>query len=168
MEINPIDKVDDLIDRLIEYQPIIHSKADSGYDWLEEEDVCVKIMNPSSDNHLEILFQNNGESTIFYADNHEHYFGYDVEYKLMCELITDILCNKKCSASLFCGKENKLLGSSYVDKNEINQSVREMFDFVLKYKEFADRLASNGGAVRFTFWDSELNYTIEINNEMET
>ena len=44
MEINPIDKVQDFIDKLQGYSFEIKKQSDEEYDWLEEpEDICVVI-----------------------------------------------------------------------------------------------------------------------------
>ena len=116
MKINPIDKVDDLIQQVKEYNPVVHTNSDKEYDWLEEGNICVEIPNPSSDNPLEIEFQNGGEFIVFFSGGHSHYWCDDEYYNLLCELVVDILNNIKCSASLFYGDENKWMGSSFVDR----------------------------------------------------
>lgn len=168
MELNPIDKVHDLIERFKEYHLSIRRKWDNGYEWLEEEnDICVVITNPSSENSIEIECQDDGEFTVYFAANHSHYVGDDAGYEYLCGLIMDILDNKKCSAALFYGKESKWIGSSMIDSEELKRSVWDVFDYVLKYEEFAACLKGHGGSAQYVFWNSDLNQTIEIGRETE-
>lgn len=54
-EINPIDKVEDL-KRLLSVQHFeIKSASDEGYDWLEENSVCIAVYNSTCEKTLEIL-----------------------------------------------------------------------------------------------------------------
>ena len=168
MELNPIDKVHELIEIFGEYHPVIRRKWDNGYEWMEEEtDICVEIPNPSSKNNLVIECQDDGEFTVYFAAYHSHFRGDDRGYEDLSGMVLDILSNLKCSASLFYGKENQWLMSSLIDSREINRSVWAIFDGVLKYEGFAACLKRYGGSAEYVFWNSELNQTIGIDKETE-
>ena len=56
IEINPIDKIDEMTSIFKDYSPKVFSKNDEGYDWIEEDDSkCIVLFNPFYDNNLEIL-----------------------------------------------------------------------------------------------------------------
>ena len=164
MEINPIDKVQDFIDKLQGYSFEIKKQSDEGYDWLEEpEDMCVVIANPTSENSLEIQFENEGEFTLFFGHTHSHYFNDDYEYNTLCDNVVDILNNRLGSGSLFYGTEDKnWLGSTFVTLQQVNQPIQQAFDFTLKHEEFSNKLRDFGGEARFVFWTDSLSKTIKI------
>ena len=65
MEFNPIDKAEELLYLLREYNPIIKRKSDEEYEWLEEEtDLCIVLINSDPNSQLstlEILCEDDGE-----------------------------------------------------------------------------------------------------------
>ena len=44
MEFNPIDKIPELMELLQPYGPMIRSRSDESYDWLEENSLCIDDM----------------------------------------------------------------------------------------------------------------------------
>ena len=162
MEFNPIDKVSELMEMFKEYNPIIHKNSDEGYDWLDENLLCIEIPNPNAGDSITIECEDCGEFTVCYAYFHSHHFADDYGYSCMCEQLSDLLNNKICSASIFCGNEKKWMGSTTIEKEKISLPLEDLFHFVFEHREFAEDLRKNGGQARFVFWDSSLNKTISF------
>lgn len=162
MEFNPIDKIDDLIARFREYSPIIRSKTDKGFDWLDENSFCIEIPNPDSDAGITIECEYGGEFTVCFSNYHSHFFADDYEYGYMCEEISKILNNQCSCATIFLGSENEWLGSTLAEKEQLISPIEDMFDFVFKNSKRAEMLYKSGGEARFVFWNSGLNKIIKI------
>ena len=60
MDINPIDKIEDVKNKLSDYNTEIKTSSDQDYDWLEDYSVCLVVKNPLSDKDLDILFEEKG------------------------------------------------------------------------------------------------------------
>ena len=60
MEINPLDKIDDLKRRLAGYKIEVKNYEDKGFEWLEDYQDCLVVLNPFSDKTIEILFEEKG------------------------------------------------------------------------------------------------------------
>ncbi len=161
-EFNPIDKLSELTEMLQAYNPIIHQNSDEGYDWLDENSFCIEVPNPDGNESLTIEGADNGEFTVCYSYYHSHYFADEYEYSSMCEKIFDLLNSKCGSATIFCGSENKWMGSTLIGKEDTSLPLEEIFHFVLEHNKFADELRANSGEARFVFWDSSLNKTIKF------
>lgn len=152
MEINPLDRIDDLKKRLAGYKVEIKNHEDEGFDWLEDYQDCMIVSNPFSDNAIEILFQEKDEFTFFFGGDHCHFFPYEYDYEEMCKLMDEILDNRVCAAVLMNGMD-KWLGSTFIEKEEVLNPYTKTFEFVLKYTEFEDKVKKNGGSVHYTFWN---------------
>ena len=161
-EFTPIDKVPELTEMLQAYHPIIHQNSDEGYDWLDENSFCIEVPNPNTNESLTIEGADCGEFTVCYAYFHSHHFADEYGYSRMCERLSDLLNSKCGSAAIFCGSENKWMGSTTVEKEKISLPLEEIFDFIFEHKKFAEELRTNGGEARFVFWDSRLNKSIRF------
>ena len=163
MNINPIEKVADLLATLKEYKPRIRRKADKGYEWLEEEtDVCIEVLNPDSDkpdDGLTIICEDDGEFTLCFG-THVHYTPCEDEYNKMCQMALDILNNEVCSADLLSGEDKSWLGSCFKRCDEIERSVRGVFAYLWQQEYFAEKIQSSGYEVHYCFWDRSLNKII--------
>ena len=162
MEFNPIDKIPELTKMLQAYNPIIHSKSDEGYDWLEEDSLCIEIPNPYGGDSITIECEDCGEFTVGFSYYHSHYFAHNYGYSNMCEELSSLLNNKCCSAAIFCGSENEWLGSTLIETEKLSLPIEKTFDFVFKHNERKEKLRINGGEARFDFWDSNLSKTIKL------
>ena len=164
MEMNPIDKVQDFIEKLQGYTVFVKNKSDEGYEWIEEDkDICVDIINPNSDNSLTILFENEGQFSLFFGYTHSHYFNDDYEYNSLCDNVIEILNSRLGAGSLFYGTEEKnWLGSTFVTPQEAKQPIQQTFEFTLKHEEFSNKLRDFGGEAKFIFWNDSLSKTITI------
>ena len=164
MELNPIDKAKDLLQLLKEYYPLVKTKNDLGYDWLEEEtDLCIEVL--STDNpigKLYIVCEDGGEFTLCF-DAHAHYYSCEQEYQRMCSDLRDILNNEMCSANLYSKSDGTWYGGGFFSCASIALPVREVFDFLWENPETAARLQTSGYEVKYCFWDSKQNQTVETN-----
>ena len=153
IEINPIDKIDEMMSIFKDYSPKVFSKNDKGYDWIEEDDSkCIVLFNPFYDNNLEILVEDMGEFTLYYDSSHEHYPPYQLYYEDLISTVKSILENKVCVGTLLDTQEN-WFGSGTFKKEEITKNVTEIFNCVFKIKEFSDKLLKSGYIVKYTFWN---------------
>ncbi len=162
MEFNPIDKIPELTEFLKAYNPMIRSKTDEGYDWLEENSFCIELPNSNKSDRITIECEDGGEFTVCFAYFHSHHFADDYGYSFMCRQLTDLLNNKCCSAAIFCGSENEWKGSTLIEKEKVTLPIEENFSFVFENEKSAEKLRTNGGEVRFNFWDSGLNKIIKL------
>ncbi len=160
-EINPVDMIDDLKKLLARQHFEIKTGSDEGYDWLEEHSVCIVVHNMACENTLEIVLEDQTEFTLFFAGYHCHYFPDAEDFECLCNDLKDILGNKRCAASIFYG-EDKMLGDTLLDAKAIHNAYQNNFDFVLKHDEFAEKLKKYGGHVRYSFWNSQDDIRIDI------
>ncbi len=61
-EINPIDKINDLMKQLAGYKVEVKNCKNEGYDWLED---YLVVSNLFSEETIEILFEEKGELAFF-------------------------------------------------------------------------------------------------------
>lgn len=167
MEINPLDKIDDLKKRLAGYKVEMKNHEDEGFDWLEDYQDYMVVSNPFSDNSIEILFQEKDEFTLFFGGGHCHFFPYEYDYEEMCKLMDGILDNRVCTAVLMNGMD-KWLGSTFIEKEEVQNPYTKTFEFVFKHTEFEDKVKKNGGSVHYTFWNPKDDVHIIIDKEEDS
>ena len=160
-EINPIDKIEDLKRLLSEQHFEIKSASDEGYDWLEENSVCIVVYNSMCENTMEITLEDQNEFTLFFAGYHCHYFPDTEDFKCLCNDLHDILDNKRCVASIFYGEDN-VLGDTLLDADAVHNTYQDNFDFVLKHDEFEEKLNRYGGHIRYSFWKSKDDIQIDL------
>lgn len=152
MEINPIDKINDLMKQLAGYKVEVKNCKNEGYDWLEDYQDYLIVSNPFSEETIEILFEEKGELTFFFGGNHCHFFPYEDEYEEMCKLINGIIENRVCAAVLQNGMD-RWLGSLFIEKEKVRNSYIENFEHIFKHAEFKEDIRENGGCVHYTFWN---------------
>ena len=160
MELNALDKIDDVLEIFKEYSPCVFLKTDEGYDWMEEDhSKCIVFANPYGGESLEIVVGDRDEFTLCY-NGHAHYANYQYDYDLMIERIRDIFCNRICAGTL-TDNSGKWYGSGYFDKNEIAEQPQKVFEFVFKEKEFYEHLTRVGYKVKYEFWNPADNITTQ-------
>lgn len=153
-DVEPMEKLDELCERLKEYNPTVHrpDDPDPEYNYLEPGCACVTLDNPFREWPMFIDLE--GEFSLTYGNWHSHYFGSESEYQCLLKDIDNILTNRACAATLFTGTEKKWLGSRLITKDQLERlQVQEVFEYVLKYPEFKKRLQDNGGIAEFRFWN---------------
>lgn len=106
--------------------------------------------------------ENQGEFKICFAGYHCHYSPYENGYEEMKKEVQGIFNGLTCAASIYYGNESKWLGSTLLNFEAINEPIKKNFDFVLKHKEFKERLHGNGGLVKYVFWNSDNSKSISI------
>ena len=153
IEINPIDKIDEMMSMFKDFSPKLFSKNDEGYDWIEEDDSkCIVFLNPFCEDNLEINVGDMGEFTLYFGSSHAHYSPYQLDYEELISTIKSILNNEVCAGVLFDTQEN-WFGGGIFQKEEVTKDVTEVFNFVFKEKEFRNKLLKSGYVVKYTFWN---------------
>lgn len=161
IEINPIDKIDEIMSIFKDFSPKLFSKNDEGYDWIKEDDSkCIVFLNPFCEDNLEINVGDMGEFTLYFGWSHTHYLSYQLDYEELISMVKNILNNKACAGVLFDTQE-KWFGSGIFQKEEINKEVTEIFNFVFKEKEFRNKLLKSGYVVKYMFWNPTENKLIK-------
>lgn len=164
MEINPLDKIDDLKRRLAGYKIEVKNYEDKGFEWLEDYQDCLVVSNPFSDKTIEILFEEKGEFTFFFGGDHCHFFPYEYDYEEMCKLIDGILDNRICAAVLL-NSMDKWLSSTFIEKEKVLNPYTKTFEYIFENTEFEEKVRRNGGSVRYTFWNPKDDVQIIIEKE---
>lgn len=162
MEIDPVEKLDELCALLSDQQIEVHKAPDTDpeYHYLGEGCVCITVLNPYSNSKMFIDLD--GEFTLTYGAYHSHFYADTGEYEEVVKAILGLLKNEICSASIYYGTDKKWLGSTSIQKDDINKPFKEIFSFVLKEKEFKSKLKLYGGEVQYIFWNPSDNRTIQI------
>ncbi len=163
--INPTEKRSELLQRLKGYSVKQYTSTDKGYEYLSEKSVCLKIENPNSNSNLLIELEEQGEFTLIFSYIHNHYSSDLEEYAELTNTIFDILENRIGCATLLSGEEKRWLGSTWIDKTEVNDSVKKIFAFVFKSKDFKNNIQNNGGQAEYEFWNPVDNKTIKIEKQ---
>ena len=157
-EFNPIDKVTELSEMFSEYNPIIHKNTEEGYDY----SVSMELQNPTGGEVIYIDCDSNEFTVCFSQYYHTHYYPDEGMYDLMCSIIFDLLNSKRGVAAIFCGSDNKWIGSTMIEIDEASLPIEEIFYFVFNKEKSAEELRTNGGEARLIFRDSSLNKIIKI------
>ena len=165
MDLNPIDKAEELLYLFREYNPIIKRKSDKEYEWLEEEtDLCIVLINPDRNSQLstlEILCEDDGEFTLS-CGVHAHYYPYDEEYKRMCETVLNILENRCCSGDLLYGEEKEWIMGGFFDREGLEHSVQDIFHYAFYESEYlSKKLQSGFWEAQYAFWNSKYDKIIK-------
>ena len=165
VEINPFDKIDEIITKFSAYNPTVFSKQDKGYDWLEEEYAkCIVFVNPHYNRNIEIDIGDRDEFTLYFADNHNHYANYQYDYELMIDSLAKLLTNVTCAGTI-TDSNGKWYGSQWVEKEEITMDPEQVFDYVFKYPEFSKKLHKNGYTITYDFWDPQNNKVLTFDKK---
>ncbi len=163
VEIEVLEKIEEILDIFKDYNLRIFSKTDAEYDWLEEDDSkCIVFENPYYERTLEIAVGDMDEFTLFFDKSHAHYANYQLDYDQLIERINGILQNQFC-AGVLTDSNGNWFGSAFFDKEDVKKAPQDTFDFVFKKKEFAEKLSRSGYKVEYCFWNPIDN--IVINGE---
>lgn len=162
VELDPVGQLDELKTFLADVPFEIHRAGDPDeeYCYLEENNVCITVLNPYQDK--ELFLDLSGEFTLSYTAFHCHYAPDLQGYKEMLSDLQGILQNEICAAIISYGTEKKWLGSISITKSECARPVKEIFSFVFKQAEFRQNLKVHGGQVQFQFWNPADDRTIEL------
>ena len=162
MDINPIDKKNEICKLLddLEAEYEIHTFGEMGeeYDYLEEGNICITVLNPTCQYKLYIDLEYYGEFTLSYYRWHAHYFPDEMDYEVLCNDLAAILNNTKCTENVSSKKRwiyNTL--KEIKDIESYNFKVAESLP-----DEFIKELKKVGGSVELFFWDCNKNIRIDI------
>ena len=163
MAFNVTKNAKELLERYRAYAPILRSKADEGYDWLDGDSFCIELPNPHGDHGLVIEYNGAGETVLCFSHFHAHYgINEPEDHDRMYEQLEGILNNDLCCASLFCGDEQKWLCSTMIGKDKTPLPVKEIFHIVYEDEKYETMLHQKGGEARFIFWDRQFNKTLKV------
>lgn len=159
----PADLLEELCRLFPEGSIEIHwaGEADEEYHYLREGEICLTAKSPGGE---KLFLDLTDEFTLSFGAFHAHYAPDVSEYREMLADLRQILENKVCSGALywFSGGEKKWLGSTLVSRQELSRPVKEVISFVLRQKEFRQKLREHGGEARFSFWDPADDLVAEI------
>ncbi len=98
MEINPIDKKDELLHflKMLGVSASVHKKSDTDYEYLQENDLCITVQNPYSDHEYDLYIdmEDDGEFTVSFHAYHQHFYPCDTAYTQMLNDIQDVVTEK--------------------------------------------------------------------------
>ena len=153
VEINPLDKIDEILEIFKQHNPNVFSCDDEGYDWLEcDSSRCILIKNPHSKNDIEISIGDDDEFVLCFAGAHSHYLNYQYDYENLIEDLKNILNNTLYSGTI-TDSEGKWYGSGFFEKEKINDDPKGVFKFVFDIKEFNEHLSNTGYKIEYVFWN---------------
>ena len=160
---NPIDMLDDLCDCLNGFSYELHDFNGNVFDKTNANEVRVTIINPYSSKNMDIDIDS--EFTVFYDGYHTHYFAYIEDYSNLKNFLMNFFENKICYIRLNYGDDKKWLGETSITKEQCeNLDIKNVFSFVLKHKEFAEKINRYGGEVCCSFWNAIDNYSVKISS----
>ncbi len=165
IEITPLDKEKDILEIFADYEPMSFSKNDTGYDWLEYDDSkCIVFENPYGGSPLEISIGDDGRFTLFFSEHHAHYEAYQGDYEDMITMISNILNNCVCTATIKDDKE-KWYGGCYLPTEDSDKPPMKMFDFVFREDEFRNHLIKYGYSISLKYWDPKYDKMIKVDSQ---
>ena len=153
LEIDPLDKEEELLTVFKEYNPKSYSRTEEGVEDLQEDDAkYIVFTNPYYDCPIVIDLGDMEEFTVYFAENHAHYSACQGYYEYMLETLKKLFSNALCAGSLF-DTNGKWFGSCWVEKEDLDKDIEEIFHFVFKEKELERELTQNGYEAEFKFWN---------------
>ena len=162
MDINPVDKkneicklLDDLED---EYEIHTFAEMNKEYEYLEEDNICITVLNPTCQYKLYIDLEYYGEFTLSYYKWHSHYFPDVMDYEVLYNDLKAIPNNDKCTENI--SSKKRLIYSALTEIKDI-ESYNFKADKSLP-SEFIKELKKVGGSVELFFWDCSKNLTMDI------
>ena len=132
------------------YEVSVHSNADEGYDYLEDNDLMLVVKNPYCDETLDIELA--GEFSLFFAGWHTHYFTYEYDYEEMKKDIIGLL-NGDIGALVVNTSEGWLCSTLY--KKDVDHLTDEiqLFKESIHHKETVDKFLRLGGRINIVYWN---------------
>lgn len=96
MAIEPIQVLDNLLNDLKEFSPVVRRQTDEGYDWLEaDEEWCACVVIPNLVcNAAPIEIELAGEFTLYFRWSHIHYFAEGYEYPALIDDVKAIMSGR--------------------------------------------------------------------------
>ena len=162
MFFNPLDKLNEMMDILKEFDPKLRRKTDVGYESLETDtDLCIEILRPGFDDPskgLLILCEGEGFFSMW-LDWFMWAFFLEKEYEALCQTALDVLNNRICVVKLRCLADGAEVGGAAIRSDDLGRPLRELCPDFWEYDAFLERITLGEFEVCYTFWDSSLNKT---------
>lgn len=161
-EINPIDKKDEICKLLIncDVKYEIHDNPlDEDYNYLEEGDLCITVINPTSEYPLYIDLEDMGEFTLSYYGWHNHYMSEKWDYGAMMDDLKNILNNMKCLINIYSGVR-------WLSSNLSPKAIGKDYDYRMDLNnlptEFRKEITETKGRIELVYWDKSRNAVINL------
>lgn len=161
-EINPIDKKDEICKLLINYNvkyEIHDNPLNEDYNYLEEGNLCITVINPTSEYPLYIDLEDMGEFTLTYYMWHSHYMSEKWGYDAMMDDIKNILNNMKCLIIIHSGIR-------WLSSNLSPKDIGKDYDYRVDLKklpdEFRKEITKTRGRIELVYWDTSRNAIINL------
>lgn len=165
------DKLDEIrltLDKLnVKYE--VHRHDESEFNYLKDNEICVKIPNPYSERTMFIDLQD--EISLFFGvEWHAHYYLTEEDYREFCETLSGFMKNELCSAAVFIGEDLRWGCSMLANrKSVIEKSAEEIFadDEPEDAREFRQSWEEKGAEVHFRFWNPADDKTVVIERKVK-
>lgn len=156
-DVEPVEKLEELTELLKEYNPQIHTCKDEGYNYLEEDDVCITLKNQFG---KEFYIDLNDEFTISYDVWHCHYSPYQGEYEMLKEELKLLLTNTGYIFSVFI--QDQWMGSMTLEEplTSKTQVKKQIQQFLKRDKQWIRQAKAKGVEARMVYWDESNNMIV--------
>lgn len=157
----PINMLDDLCDSLKDFSYELHDFNGNAFNKTNADEVRITIINPYSSMNMDIDIDDG--FTVFYDGYHSHYFADIMDYSNLKKFLKSFFENQICYIGMNYGDNKKWLGETSITKEQSeNLDIKSVFSFVLKHKEFVEKINRYGGEVCCSFWNPVDNYSVKI------
>lgn len=161
-----LDEICGILDEIgVKYE--VHRHDEGEFKYLNDDEICVKIPNPYTDDMNRTVFIDLQDeiSLYFGAEWHAHYYLTEEDYREFCETLSGFMKNELCSAAVFFEDDLRWGCSMLADrKSVIEKSAEEIFadDEPEDAREFRQSWEEKGAEVRFRFWNPANDKTVVI------
>lgn len=162
--IHPFEKKADVKTIFGEYEIIEHTNAEADYDYLEDAESILEIVNPYRDENLFIEFGD--EFTVYFSGWHAHYFAYESEYERMKRDALGIARGEYAALRfLVCGR---YLGEILLT-DEISPFTEPAYLISKMYfpEDFLSRIRDKGAVIFAEYWRPDDSYEFYAPSESE-
>lgn len=160
----PFKKKDDIKSFFDKYEIIEHTNSESNYEYLEENDVVLEIVNPYRDENLFIEIA--GEFTLYFSSWHSHYFTYEYDYKEMKNDALAIINGEYAALCFFI--DDEWFGATLL-KEEISHLVspRDLIAKMNFSEEHLQKIRDKGVVILADYWKPNDCYEFDVSIESE-
>lgn len=149
VEIDPIDKLNELIELLSKDFELIVHEGPLPELYLGECETEIEIVNPMGEN---VSLRLGGEFTFYYPNGHQHYFYYQDEYEMMLEDFRAYVRGDACGINTYV--DGEWVGGGFIMlKGEEAMDPWELEDY------FTSKYPSGQMSVTIRLWDSKRDET---------
>lgn len=161
-KLQPGSKLGEILKTLQDYNIATYTGEDEGYDYLDEGDYCITVLNPSGDADLYIDLEDG--FTLTCGEWDAHYEPYPKDYRNMMEDIRRFL-----EGGMYLAVVSQ--GADWICSLSVNQKEPDKAFLLNQLREFlhsADcdvfirEIGKRGASVNCIFWNSEKCRTIRV------